>query len=237
MREFEGAARDKLKFAGTTPGEYNVTGQIEIEVKGSQEWKNWEFSYTVGEPSGAVSLPEMNVLYRGYKNRVTGAASGFPNFKLVGKSNVSISQSGNEYVANPGSGREALIDIVGVAEDGSQATLGTFDFRVQNLPAPSVYLGALEDGAEAPAGTIRAQTRLFAKYPPEIPLKAEFSLVSWEVNVSGAPRPESGTGQNLTPKAMGLIKQAQKGQTISFMTNVKYPSGNIGKKSAVFKVK
>ncbi len=179
----------------------------------------------------------MNVLYRGYQNKVAGAASGFPNFDIVGKSNVSISKSGKEYVANPGSGREALIDIVGVAEDGSKATLGTFDFRVQNLPSPSVYLGALEDGAEAPAGTIRAQTRLFAKYPPEIPLKVEFSLVSWEVNVSGAPKPESGTGQNLTPKAMNLIKQAQRGQSVSFMTNVKGPDGKIRKKGAIFKVK
>lgn len=237
MKTYEGGASDKLALPGSSPGKFDVTGQIEIEVKGAPEWKDWDFSYTVGEPSGTVSLPKMNVLYRGYDNEVSGAASGFPGFELGGKSNVSIKKKSDGFIANPGSGREAAIDIIGVAEDGSKATLGTFKFRVQNLPAPSVYFGALEDGSDAAAGTIRAQTRLFAKYPPEIPLEASFSVVSWEVNVSGAPKPETGKGMNLTPKALGLIKQARKGSLISFMTQVKGPDGKIRKKGASFKVK
>lgn len=237
MREFEGMPGHKLKLPGSTPGKFVVNGELEVEVKGSPEWKAWSFAYTVGEPTGAVSLPEMNVLYRGYDNKVSGAASGYPSFEIVGKSNVSIRKSGTEHIASPGSGREAKIDIVGVAEDGSKASLGTFDFRVQNLPSPSIYFGALEEGAEAAAGVIKAQTRLFAKYPPEIPLAAKFDLVSWEVNVTGAPKPESGNGANLSPKALNLIKQAQKGTSISIMTNVKGPDGKIRKKGGIFKVK
>jgi gliding motility-associated protein GldM len=226
----------KINLPGDSPGEFKVKGQIGVKGRSGLEWKNWNFRYTVGKPSGAVSLPEMNVLYRGYDNKVVGAVSGYAGYNLS-MSNGSISKGSEFWIAKPSSGREATISISGVAEDGSSANVGQFKFRVQNLPAPSVYLGALEDGEEAPAGTIRAQTRLFAKYPPEIPLNATFSLVSWEVSVAGAPRPEKGTGQNLSPKALSLIKQAQRGATITFMTIVRGPDGKNRKKSAAFKVK
>lgn len=226
----------KINLPGDSPGEFKVKGQIGVKGRSGLEWKNWNFRYTVGKPSGAVSLPEMNVLYRGYDNKVVGAVSGYAGYNLS-MSNGSISKGSEFWIAKPSSGREATISISGVAEDGSSANVGQFKFRVQNLPAPSVYLGALEDGEEAPAGTIRAQTRLFAKYPPEIPLNATFSLVSWEVSVAGAPRPEKGTGQNLSTKALSLIKQAQRGATITFMTIVRGPDGKNRKKSAAFKVK
>src|SRR5690554_7551143 len=78
----------------------------------------------------------MNVLYRGYNNKVEGAASGFPTYSLSGANNVSVSKSGTGYIAKPGSGREATINIAGVAEDGSSTSLGSFKFRVANLPKP-----------------------------------------------------------------------------------------------------
>lgn len=225
-----------ISLPGSSPGEFSVKGQIGVKEKGELVWKNWDFRYTVGKPSGAVSLPEMNVLYRGYDNKVQGAVSGYTGYSLSG-SNVSLSRSGEFWVAKPGSGREATISISGIAEDGSSANVGSFKFRVQNLPSPNVYLGALEDGSDAPAGTIRAQTRLFAKYPPEIPLNATFNVVSWEVAVAGAPKPERGNGAQLTPKALALIRQANAGSTISFMTIVKGPDGRDRKRSAVFKVR
>lgn len=226
----------KINLPGASAGEYKVKGDIAVKEKGETVYKPWNFRYTVGKPSGAVSLPEMNMLYRGYDNKLVGAVSGYVGYKLSG-SNVSLSKSGEFWIGKPGGGKTCTINIAGIAEDGSSANVGKFEFRVQNLPPPNVYLGALEDGAEAPGGTIRAQTRLFAKYPPEIPLNATFSVVSWEVSVAGAPRPEKGTGASLSPKALSLIKQAQKGAMISFMTIVRGPDGKNRKKSAAFKVK
>lgn len=226
----------KIPLPGSSAGEYKVKGQIGVKEKGETVWKNWSFRYTVGKPSGAVSLPDMNVLYRSYDNKVTGAVSGYTGYKLS-IDNGNINKSGDIWIARPGTARQAIISITGTAEDGSSARVGTFSFRVQNLPAPSIYLGALEDGSDNPSGTIKAQTRLFAKYPPEIPLNAVFSVVSWEVSVAGAPRPEKGTGAVLTPKALSLIKQAQPGGTITFMTVTKGPDGKDRKKSAAFKVR
>lgn len=226
-----------IRVNGGTPGSYKMTGVIGVKEKGELNWKPWEFAYTVGKPSGTVSLPEMNVLYRGYKNQVTGAASGFPGYTLTGASNVSLTKTSDGYTANPGNGREATINISGVAADGSNTNLGSFKFRVQNLPKPSIKLGRIEDGESATPAQIRASRQLFAGYPPEIPLNAQFLVSSWELKVSGAPRPAKGNGSALTPDAMRLLSNVQPGGTVSIFTQYKEPSGRINRKSAVFNVK
>ena len=228
----------KINLPGKIAGDYIVKGQIGVREKGKMTWKDWDFNYTVGEPSGTVSLPEMNVLYRGYDNKVKGAASGFPDYRLSpGKNISSLSQAGEFYTAKPGSAREASISISGVAADGSDASLGTFEFRVQDLPKPSVSLGRISDGESATSGQLRASRRLFAGYPPSIPLKANFSVVSWEMTVSGAPRPAEGRGANLNDAAQRMISGAGSGDMITIVTEYREPSGRVKRQNAVFKVK
>ncbi|MGM0478644.1 MAG: hypothetical protein ACQERC_05425 [Bacteroidota bacterium] len=238
MQEFEGETGEMLTIVGQSPGDHIITGKTAVEVKGKEELIPWDFRYTVGEPSGTVSLPEMNVLYRGYDNKVEGAASGFPDYQLSPGSNISaLSRSGEFYSAKPGSAREASINISGVAADGSSANLGTFEFRVQDLPKPSVSLGRISDGESATSGQLRASRRLFAGYPPSIPLKAEFSIVGWELTVSGAPRPAEGRGANLTGDAQRMISGAGSGDMITIVTEYREPSGRVKRQNAVFKVK
>lgn len=226
-----------IKLDASAPGNFVVTGAIGVKEKGEINYKNWEFGYTVGKPSGTVSLPEMNVLYRGYSNQVEGAASGFPNYSLSNGGNVTLSKSAKGYIASPGAGREATINIAGVAQDGSSSNLGSFKFRVMDLPKPSISLGRIADGGSASSGEIRASRQLFAGYPPEIPLEAKFSVVSWEVNVSGAPRPEKGTGSNLTGAALRIMANATSGNMITVVTNYREPSGKIRRQNAVYTVK
>jgi hypothetical protein len=206
-----------------------------VEIQGQKKWEPWKFNYTVGKPSGAVSLPEMNVLYRGYDNKVQGAVSGFVDYKLSG-SNVSLSKKGDMYIGKPGSGREATISISGVAEDGTTASVGKFEFRVRDLPKPTIKLGSVWDGEKVGASTIKAMTRLFAQYPPEIPLLAEFRVTAYEVVVSGAPRSAKGTGSALNGDAVGLLKQARAGSTVTIMTDYRGPDGRTLRKNAVIQV-
>lgn len=237
MKEVTASPGSPIKFKGTKVGPQTIYGQVGVEVKGSLEWKDWEYTYTVGEPTGVVALPEMNVLYRGYDNKVTGSASGFPEFKLVAGANVTLTKSGKDFIAKPGEGREATISVQGIAEDGTTAKLGDYKFRVMGMPKPSIYLGSIEDGADAPAASIKAQTKLFAKYGPEIPLLADFNITSWEINVTGAPRPASGSGSTLSGDALNLIKQARAGNTITIMCTVVGPDKKPRKSGASFKVK
>ena len=228
----------KISIKGDTPGAHKAKGVIFVKQKGELVAKPWEYSYTVGAPMGVVSLPEMNVLYKGYNNVVTGTASGFPSDKVsLSGSNCSVSKSGDGYIAKVSSGKTAYITVSGQKDDGSSVSLGKFEFRVRNLPPPSIYLGGLADGSSVSKASLKAQSKIFAKYGPEVPLKAVFTVKSWTLNVTGAPREVKGTGSVLTSKAKSLIKGVQKGGTVSFMVSVKGPDGITRKKSGAFSVK
>jgi len=227
----EGKGYVKLKASGTS--EMVLTGTITIKNKAGVP-KTMPYTKTVKimKPEGTVSLPEMNMLYRGYDNKVEGVASGYPESTLSGNG-VTLSKSGKGWIGRPGAGRSCTITISGKnTVTNKTVSLGTFTFRVSNLPPPAIFFGSAADGETAS----KAETRLFAKYPPEIPLNVAFQVVSWELNVAGAPRPAKGTGNQLTPDATSLLKQAKSGSTVSFMTQVKGPDGIIRKKSGVFRI-
>ncbi|MGV3611660.1 MAG: GldM family protein [Fluviicola sp.] len=221
----------KTKVAGGA--EMVLSGTVSIKNKsGVKKTENWTHTIKIMKPQGTVSLPELNVLYKGYNNVVEGVASGYDQTILNGNG-VSLTKSGNGYIGRvSGAGRTATISISGKnSVTNKTVSLGTFTFRVMNLPPPSLFFGATEDGGKAS----KAETRLFARYS-DSPLKAEFVVQSWELNVAGAPRPAKGTGNTLNSDGISLMKQARPGSTISFMTQVKGPDGILRKKSGVFTI-
>jgi gliding motility-associated protein GldM len=227
----DGKGYVKLKASGTS--EMVLTGTITIKNKAGVP-KTMPYTKTVKimKPEGTVSLPEMNMLYRGYDNKVEGVASGYPESTLSGNG-VTLSRAGKGWIGRPGAGRSCTITISGKnTVTNKTVSLGTFTFRVSNLPPPAIFFGSAADGETAS----KAETRLFAKYPPEIPLNVTFQVVSWELNVAGAPRPAKGTGNQLNADASSLLRQAKAGSTVSFMTQVKGPDGIIRKKSGVFRI-
>ncbi len=214
-----------------------LSGEITIKNKsGVPKTLPWSKTIKIMKPMGTVSLPEMNMLYRGYDNKVEAVASGYEQTKVSG-SNVTLTKSGSGYIGRPGSGRECSITVSGYnSTTGKTVSLGTFKFRVSNLPPPQLKLGSLEPGASASAGAMRAMTTLFAKYPPEIPLNASFSVTSYDISVSGAPRPISGTGAALSGEAQNLIRQARPGAMVSVTARVKGPDGGNRLVSGTYKV-
>jgi len=213
----------RMKASGAT--EMKLTGTITIKNKsGIPKTQPWEKTIKIMKPSGTVSLPEMNVLYRGYNNKVEGVASGYDKTILTGNG-VTLSPGGkpNQYIGKvTTTGREATISISGKSSvTNKTAQLGAFKFRVSNLPPPQVYLGTIATGASVGKAAISAMTRLFAKYPPEIPLNATFEVSSWEITVSGAPRSIMGSGPVLSVEAQSLLKQARPGAKVSISAKYK----------------
>lgn len=218
--------------AGT---EQILKGTVAIKNK-SGVWKtaNWEHKIVIMKPSGAISLPELNVLYRGYANKVAAVASGFDQTLLTG-AGASVTKSGAEWIAKPiGTAREATLSVSGKnTVTGKTQNLLSQKFRCSNLPDPELYWGGSKNGEKGN----RAETKLFAKYGPEIPLNAAFNIVDWEVSIPGAQgAPPRGTGSNLTPQASGLIKQAKPGMMVSFICNVVGPDGIRRKRAGAFKL-
>lgn len=221
----------KAKVSGGA--EMVLNGTVSIKNKsGVKKTESWTHTIKIMKPQGTVSLPELNVLYKGYNNIVEGVASGYDQTILNGNG-VSLTKSGNGYIGRvSGAGRTATISISGKnSVTNKTVSLGTFTFRVMNLPPPSLFFGATEDGGKAS----KAETRLFARYS-DSPLKAEFAVQTWELNVAGAPRPAKGSGNTLNADGISLLKQSKPGSTISFMTQVKGPDGILRKKSGVFTI-
>jgi len=228
--------RDGKAFIKTKAGsgEMSLSGSITILKKdGSPKTLPWEKKIQVMKPQGVVSLPDMNVLYRGYDNKIEATASGYPEAKVTG-SGVSVSKAGTGYIGRvSGGGKEATISISGFNKSTNKSVpLGSFKFRVRNLPPPSLFFGGAEDGGQAS----RAETKIFAKYGPEIPLNVSFQVLTWELVVAGAPITAKGTGNVLDAKGVALLKQAKPGSMITLQTTVRGPDGVSRKKSGSFRV-
>ncbi|MCH2224528.1 MAG: hypothetical protein MK066_07135 [Crocinitomicaceae bacterium] len=219
----------KFKAGGAT---MNLTGTVSIKNKsGVAKTENWNHEITIMKPSGSIELPELNVLYRGYANKVDPTASGYPFTVLTG-SGCTVSKSGDLYIAKPGGGKVAYLTVSGKTADGKTVQLKKQEYRVSNLPDPELYWGAAKNGQKGS----KYETKLFAKYPPEIPLKASFKIVKWECQVPGAlGKLPSGPGGNISA-ASGLLKAAKPGSVVSFVCTVVGPDGIRRKKAGAFKI-
>jgi hypothetical protein len=219
----------KVKAGGST---MTVSGTVSIKNKsGIEKKEDWTHDITIMKPSGSIELPELNVLYRGYPNKVDPTASGYPTTVLTG-SNCSLSKSGDVYIATPGKGKKAYLTVSGKTVDGKSVQLKKVEYRVVALPDPELYWGGVKNGGKAS----KSQTKLFAKYPPEIPLNAKFSIVKWECQVPGAQgKPPGGPGANISA-ASNLLRAAKPGSQVSFICTVVGPDGIQRKKAGAFKI-
>lgn len=206
----------KTKVSGGA--EMVLSGTVAIKNKsGVEKRENWTHTIKIMKPEGTVSLPDMNVLYRGYENKVEGVASGYDQTVLSGN-NVTLSKVAKGYIGKPGGGKTATITISGKnSVTNKTVSLGTFTFRVMNLPPAQVYFGNAANGATGS----KFETKLFTKYPPEIPLNVTFQTLSWEMEFMG--RQVRGNGGNLDAAAQALLKQAKPGQSVSFIVKYKGP--------------
>ncbi|TXI84946.1 MAG: hypothetical protein E6Q37_07265, partial [Crocinitomicaceae bacterium] len=227
----DGQGTVKVKVSGGN--EMNLTGTVAIKKKsGAEKKETWNHKIKIMKPEGTVTLPEMNVLYRGYPNVVTGVASGYDQTILNGGGNVELSKSGTGWIARPGSGATAKINISGKnSVTNKTVQLGSFEYRVKALPKPSIFVGSVASGGKIstnPGG-------LNAGYPPEIPLKAVFTVVSWEASVAGIMGKKTGNGSSLAGVS-SIFGQAKPGSIVTIEARVKGPDNKINTIFETFKL-
>lgn len=226
----EGGGNAEIKYPGNGQGivtfkaggsTATLKGTVTIKNKsGVPKTEEWEHTVQIMKPQGSIELPELNVLYRGYPNKVDPTASGYPTTVLTG-SNCSISKSGSIYIASPGKGKKAYLTVSGKSADGKTVQLKKVEYRVSNLPDPVLYWGSAKSGGKG----VKSSRLLQAKYPPEIPLKAEFKVVKWTCYAPGLKgAPPTGMGQSLGA-AGPLINAVRPGTGLSFNATVRGPDG------------
>lgn len=221
----------KLKVSGSS--EMNLSGTVAIKNKsGVPKQENWTHKIKIMKPEGTVTLPEMNVLYRGYDNVVTGVASGYDQTVLAGTSNVTLSKTSTGWIGKPGAAATAIITVSGKnSVTNKTVALGKFEFRVKALPKPSIFVGAVASGGKIstnPGG-------LNAGYPPEIPLRATFSVLDWEASVTGIMGKKKGQGSSLAGIGT-LLGQAKPGSIVVIEAGVRGPDGKVNRIYETFKL-
>ncbi len=210
-----------------------LKGTVTIRNKfGIPKTENWEKVIKIMKPSGTVSLPELRVLYIGYENKIEGVASGYDQTVLSGQG-VNLTKTGQTWVGRVSGGKTAKITVSGKSSvTNKTVSLGTIEFRVMRLPDPEIYWGAAKNGDKGS----KAESRLFVKYAPEIPLNAKWTMINWECQVPGAVgAPPKGSGNDIS-SALGLIKQVKPGNNVSFICTVVGPDGIQRKRGATFKL-
>lgn len=219
VRDGKGYVRLKL---GATK---ELSGTVSIMNKsGIKKTLPWTKTVTVMKPSGSIELPELNVLYRGYNNMVNITASGYPSGDLS-VTNATKSKSGDGFIVKPGKGKTSTLTVMGKTVDGKSVKLKSLDFRVQNLPDPSLFWGGKKSGDKGNKNSALLQ----AKYGDGIPLKAEFTILKWKFLAPGLKgAPPTGAGGSIG-SVSSLIRAVQAGTGISFVCDVKGPDGIVRK--------
>ncbi len=229
FRGTQGKGLIKTKVGSGT--ETTLSGTVSIKNKSGQtKTENWSHTIKIMRPQGTVSLPQLNVLYKGYNNIVEGVASGYDQTSLIGNG-VSLSKSGSQHIAKvTTSGRTANIDIYGVnSVSKKRVKLGSFPFRIMTLPNPEFFFGAVEEGGKISP----AEKNLFTRYKNS-PLDAKFTILNWELSLNTAPRPEKGKGNRISDEATKLLRQGRPGTIVNVKMDYVGPDQVIRKKIASF---
>ena len=201
--------------------EFKLNGTVSIAKKdGSKKTETWEHTIKVMKPEGTVSLPDLQVLYRGYDNRVVGVASGYDQTILTAGPGLTLKKSGNYWIASPSNGPKTVdINISGKSSvNDKTASLGKFTFKVKPLPPAAIYFAGKGTGESAP----KSAKGLSAKFPPSVELTGvNFKVLNWKMDFKG--RQAKGQGDVIDAAASALLAQAKPGDMVTFI--VQYTDG------------
>lgn len=213
----EGTATAKLP--GGAIGDRTVPVRITYtDQEGKQQIIEKSVQYKVGMANASIALDEMNVLYVGYDNKVTIAASGGGDDKvqatISGGGGILEKVGAGKYIAKV---RSVTDDCkITVSVDGRVA--GVSQFRVRTIPQPVGTVGGFASGDNVNAGAFRAQSGVGA-FIKDFPLALKYSVVGFTITAddpqSGDILEENCTGYLWSPKAQAMIKNLSPGRMVT----------------------
>jgi gliding motility-associated protein GldM len=187
-------------------------------------------TYTVGQASTAIALPEMNVLYIGYPNKVTVSAAGVGAEKIsISAPGANIQRTGNgEFIVNVGSQNDNFV----ITASAEGKTIGSAAYRVRNIPQAIAKVGEFKSGAYVNLSALAAQPGVSASIE-NFPLPLKYSVTRFTVvglNEDGDVIKEICQGNLFTPRAKQIIRGLKSGDLISFEDIQAVGPGNRGMK-------
>ncbi len=184
----------------------------------------------------ALGMPEYNVVYRGYDNKFEIGAGEESRFVVLESAQAEVFRGDSCFYVRP-NGPEKTITIT-MKNLKENKVLRTYEYRVLNLPVPSVYVGSALEGTTV---VTLDQAEVRVGYEENAVLQsAGFDVISYEVtSVSIANPLPSISGSKITPEVIDALtkaKAANKGNQITFnlVVQAKGKDGLIRKRTAAF---
>jgi len=235
MQKFTGHATDFLPISGSAGGKHTVYGNIAVEVKGSKEYKDWQYDYFVntGGTNATVSPYELNVMYTGWPNKMKVSAGGVPQGSKISASCSgcsSFSQKGEFWIAKVSKvGSTATVTVKATTPDGQSISLGEpAKFRIFPLPTAQPYFAGKTITNSSISASLAKQTPPLQAKLPNSPLNVSYKVTGFQMIVvkSGKGVILKSKSNKLTGQMKNAVKGMGKGATLSF-TQIKAagPSG------------
>lgn len=211
------AGKVKVQLPATSPGVKTVTGNVMFKSPDG-EIKPYpvEFEYVVAPPTLTVSPTKMNVLYIGVDNPVSISAGGVSDAMISATiSQGSILRSGNSWNARVNQAGKANVTVTAKTGDKIRP-MGTFEFRVKNVPSPTAYIANTDGGIVA--REMLGASALIPRMPADFDFDLNFQITSYTFsgNRKGDVIDYKGTGNRLTEEMRTFIKECKRGSKISF---------------------
>lgn len=159
------------QVTGRTESIYDEYGEV-IE-KGHDTTIIATFSRTIeyyGRYDYTISLPEMNVLYCGIPNPVKVVVNGVPDNLVLWENEEDITyefstdENGQRYIT-PYECGSILRVPVNIVENDKVKNIGYRQFRVRDLPTPTLYIGNYPSGSTIPREELAKMKNISFRYP------------------------------------------------------------------------
>ena len=86
---------------------------------------------------GALEMPEYNILYQGYNNKIIGVGSGVVSYTLNGQSPTMVGGR-PQFIINPSSLGDTTLTLMGTNKDGTFVKLASNTYVVKKMPRPTI---------------------------------------------------------------------------------------------------
>jgi len=169
--------------------------------------------------SAVISADKMNVVYRGVPNPITISMPGISNDKITATA-AGLRRIGNSenYMMNPGTGREININVVGVRSDGKKVN-SSKKFRIKDIPAPiGTIRGELgDDVIKMPSSSLNNAT--IGATLPDFDFDLNLRVLSFSIKVPGKPTLNI-IGSRLNEAGKRALSRAKRGDNVMIL-NIK----------------
>lgn len=195
---------NEFRITAGRAGMYEYSGFIELPIPGQAQPERLPFTqrYQVGRPVAVISNEDLNVLYRGFENRINVSATGIPadNLRIAVNGGTATPQGNGRFIVSP-TANSVQITVTGTIGDRT-VNLGSNTYRVKQLPDPRPYAvfrdangntrTIFEGGVHGPS-FIAGSPSVTAGYGEDALVQANFTVISFVIRSGRRTYPSNGS--------------------------------------------